>query len=81
MVVAVGHIVRRVRGAIDDLIGNVSQIDRLPAHYAHHHGLQIFAAGEDIAGIHADFLIVLRKAACLYRGIGGLQMPDDGHRR
>ena len=58
-------VVGRLRRAVHDLVGHIAQIHGTAVIDRHHHGFKVFAAGEEIAGVHADFVVVLVKAAHL----------------
>ena len=75
------HVVGGLGGAVDDLVGHVAQIHGLAVLDADHDRFEILGAGEEVAGVDADFLIVFREAAGLQAGVCGLQTADDGHRR
>ena len=77
----VDHIVRRLGCAIDYLLGHVAQVHRTPSNQADNHIFQIFALSEDVAGVNADLLVVIRKISGLHARICSLQMPDNCHRR
>ena len=75
------HVIGGIGRAVDDFFRHVSQVNGTAVIDGYDDGFQLLAAGEEIAGVDLNLLIVFGKTARLHSGIGGLEVRHNGQRR